>query len=145
MNRVRIIVIISLLSLSSHYVHAQINMEFGKAREEQSICLPASVLRNFRALSSQHILLQYDSKTFFLMTMQRSCFGLRDTFRMYPGRTGKTCSNRNDEIMYEDKTGGVKPCKIDLIDAVESRDAAKALIKPGRASTTRLNQEPLLG
>ena len=141
MNRVRIIVIISLLSLSSHYVHAQVNLEFGKAREEQSICLPASVLRNFRALSSQHILLQYDSKTFFLMTMQRSCFGLRDTFRMYPGRTGKVCSNRNDEIMYEDKLGGVKPCKIDLIDAVENRDAAKALIKQRKEDRNKEKDE----
>jgi len=141
MNRFRIIVIISLLGLSSQYVHAQLNVDLGKARKEQSICLHASTLRNFRTLSSQHILFQYDSKTFFLMTMQRSCFGLRETFRIHPGRTGKACSNRNDEIMYEDKIGGAKSCKIDLIDTVESRDAAKALIKQRKEDRNKEKDE----
>jgi hypothetical protein len=141
MNRFRIIVIISLLSLSSQYVHAQLNVELGKARKEQSICLHAGLMRNFRALSSQHILFQYDSKTFYLMTMKRSCFGLRDTFRMYPGGSGQACSNRNDEIMYEDKAGGRESCAVDTIDYVESRDAAKALIKERKEARKKQKDE----
>lgn len=129
MNWFRTFVIIALLSLSGQFAYAQIDMDFGKARKDQSICLHSSIMRSFRVLSSQHILLRYDTKNYYLVTMQRSCFGLRDTHRIYPTRSSRICSNRRDEISYEDKLGGVETCMVDTIDYVESRDAAKALIK----------------
>jgi hypothetical protein len=129
MSGIRIVIMVVVLSLSSLTAHAQINLELGKARNQQSICLHASHLSNFRTLSSQHVLFRYDAKNYYLMTMQRSCFGLRDTSRMYPSRSSKVCGGRRDEISFEDKLGGVETCQVDTIDYVESRDAAKALIK----------------
>jgi len=119
MSGIRIVIMIVVLSLSSLTAHAQINLELGKARNQQSICLHASHLSNFRTISSQHVLFRYDAKNYYLMTMKRSCFGLRDTSRMYPSRSSKVCGGR----------GGVETCVVDTIDYVESRDAAKALIK----------------
>lgn len=141
MSKIRIIAFVFLLSLSSLIVHAQINLELGKAREQQSICLYASTMRDFSVLSSSHILIKYDRKNYYLMTMKRSCFGLRNTSRMYPSRSSKVCGGRRDEISFEDKLGGVETCMVDNIDHVESRDAAKALIKERKEAGKKKKDE----
>ena len=141
MNRFPIIAFVFLLSLSSLTVHAQINLELGKPREQQSICLHAGIMRDFTSLSSKHILFRYDPKNYYLMTMKRGCFGLLPSSRLYPKSSGKVCPKRRDEIQYEDKMGRVESCIVDTIDHVESRDAAKALIKERKEARKKQKDE----
>ncbi len=141
MCKLRFIVVAILFSICSHYAHAQIDLNFGKAGKGQSICLNAWIMRDFQSLSSHHILFRYDSKNYYLMTMKRGCFGLRPSSRMYPKRSDKVCSNRRDEIEYADKLGGVESCMVDTIDHVESRDAAKALIEERKEAEKKKKDE----
>jgi len=129
MYKLRFIVIAILFGVCSHGAYAQVDLNFGKASRQQSICLNAWIMRDFQSLSSQHILFRYDSKNYYLMTMKRGCFGLLPSSRLYPKRSDKVCPNRRDEIEYEDKLGRVESCIVDTIDHVESRDAAEALIE----------------
>jgi len=141
MSKIRIIAFVFFLSLSSLTVHAQINLELGEARKKQSICLSAGAMRDFTSLSSKYILFRYDSRNYYLMTMKRGCFGLRPSSRVYPKRSDKVCSNQRDEIEFADKLGGVESCIVDTIDHVESRDAAKALIKERKEAGKKKKDE----
>ena len=141
MCKQRLIAIAVLFSLCGHYAHAQIDLNFGKPRKGESICLNAGIMRDFTSLSSKHILFRYDAKNYYLMTMKRGCFGLLPSSRLYPKSSGKVCPKRRDEIAYEDKLGRVESCIVDTIDHVQSRDAAKALIEERKEAKRKKKDE----
>ena len=130
-----------LLCLASAQAKSQINVKLGKPAQQQSMCVHYSLFRTFRALSSRHILLQYDNKNYYLMTMRRTCFGLNTSYSIYPRFQGQVCSNRRDEIAYEDKLGEVDYCELDTIDHVESAKAAKSLIAQRKEDRSKKKDE----
>ena len=137
MNASKLVFCTLLLCLVSIPASAQLNMKIGKEANKPSICIHSSLMQRFRMMSSRHLLFSYDAKNHYLMTLKRSCFGLDPTSRVYPKFQNQVCSNKFDEIVFEDKLRNTDSCQVDTIDHVVSHAAAKDLIKQRKSKTRK--------
>ena len=137
MNASKLVFCTLLLCLVSIPASAQLNMNLGKEANKPSICIHDSLMQRFSLISSRHLLFSYDSKNYYLMTLKRNCFAISATSRVYARFQNQVCSNRYDEIIFEDKLRNEEVCQVDTIDHVESREAAKDLIKQRKSRTKK--------
>ena len=135
MNASKFVFSTLLLCLVSIPASAQINMKIGKEANKPSICIHSSLMQRFRMISNRHLLFSYDAKNHYLMTLKRTCFGLSAASQVYARYGNQVCSNKFDEIVFEDKVSNKDSCQVDTIDHVESYDAAKDLIKERKSRT----------
>ena len=103
--------------------------EEGAATER--VCVNTRAVRNFDALTDQHVYVQEGSNRHFLFTMRNRCPDLRNAIK---DTTSRVCSNGFGEIVYRDRMSGrrMQTCRIDTIEVVESREDAKAIVEARR-------------
>jgi hypothetical protein len=93
-------------------------------------CFNTNAVRGFDALDDRHVYLRGGARDAnFLLTMQYTCFGLRDAFEMgIRERSGRVCSNTLSSVLYR-FLGRTERCIISRVEAVESKQLAVALIE----------------
>lgn len=98
-------------------------------------CFNVRDIDNFDALNDSFVYVSGRRNQHYLLTMQRSCFGLRNARGIaISNQINRICSNSFGEISYRDFDTVVK-CGIRQIEAVADKDAARALVE------RRKNQE----
>jgi hypothetical protein len=123
---------VALLTLTAPCVADE---ETDKTRTKEKVCVNSRGIRSFDGLSDQHVFIEERSKTYYLMTMTQRCFGLRNANGIaIKDTTSRVCSNGFGDIKYRDPGMGIRSCRINTIESVESKDQAKALIAERKAA-----------
>ena len=99
-------------------------------------CLSIRRVRNFSGLSNELVYVEEAGNSHFLLTMFRSCLGLRNARTIaIENHRDRVCSDSQAEITFRGVGGRRESCQIRTVEAVEDRDAARALAElraPGR-------------
>ena len=107
--------------------------EATNADEEESdaiVCIYSRNIDGFDALTDEHVFISARRDENYLFTMRRRCTGLRSAMGIaIKGTTSRVCADGFGEIVYRDMGRRLESCRIDNIERVESKDAAKELIK----------------
>jgi len=92
-------------------------------------CFNVRDIDNFDALDDSFVYISGRRNQHYLLTMQRSCFGLRSARGIaISNHINRVCSNTFGEITYRD-INTVAKCGIRQIEAVADKDAARALVE----------------
>ncbi len=98
-------------------------------------CFNVRDINNFDAFEDNFVYVEGRRNQHFLLTMQRSCFGLRQARGIaISNQINRVCSNSFAEITYRD-FDTVERCRIREVEAVVDKEAARALAE------RRKNQE----
>jgi len=95
----------------------------------EKICINSGLVRNFDALSDQHVFIEERGRQGYLLTMRNRCHGLRySQVIAFKDTTSRICSSGFGEIIYRDSGIGRMNCRIETIEPVENKDEARAII-----------------
>ena len=118
------------ISLISPYAIAQEENKHDAEEASSNVCVNSRTIRNFDAFTDEHIFIEESGKKYFLFTMRGRCFGLRNSFGIaIKDTTSRVCSKGFGEVSYRDNSNRVSSCRIDTIEAIESKEDAKALVE----------------
>lgn len=107
---------------------AEDNAAEDRTAEEPEVCFSRRSVRNFDALSDEHVFIEERRKEYFLLTMRNRCHGLRYAQGIGINDTmSRICSDGFGEIIYRDG-GRMQRCRIGTIERVQNKDEAKATI-----------------
>ncbi len=97
-------------------------------------CFNARTATNFSALSNRHVYVQGRQNEHYLLTMFGTCFGLRNAFGIaLSSDLTRVCSNTSATIYYRD-FGRLEACRVNDVESVASREAAREIVELRRAS-----------
>ena len=93
-------------------------------------------VNGYNVIDNQHLILDGIGSRYYLVTLQRRCFDLRVGAQIATsfGSTATIYNPRFEYIIASRLSGGSIPqrCRIETIEQVESRDAARALVEARR-------------
>lgn len=93
-------------------------------------CFSVRGVRNFSALHNQYIYVQGRRDQHYLLTMERSCLGLRSSEGIeIENHTDRVCSNSQAGVSYRASGGRLETCYIRQVEAVEDRAAARIIVE----------------
>ena len=96
----------------------------------ERVCVYTRNIDGFDALTDKHVFISARRNENFLFTMRHRCTGLRSASGIAVKDTSsRVCSDGFGEIVYRDMGRRLESCGIDTIERVESKDAARELIK----------------
>jgi len=118
------------LILTSPLAYAEDEADEAIEVESERVCILTRNVEDFDALSDKYIVVEERRNKFFLLTMDRSCSGLRNAHTIgFKTTTARICSERaGNEIVYSD-LGSPRTCRIDTIVPVENKDDARAIVE----------------
>ena len=91
-------------------------------------CFSARRVRNFSPFSDVNLYVDGGGGNHFLLTMDRNCFGLRNAQGIaIQNQMDRVCSNSQARITFRGVGRSVESCRVRTVEAVEDRDAARAL------------------
>ena len=97
---------------------------------EARVCVSTRLIDGFDALTDEHIFIDARGNDYYLFTMKRRCIGLRSARGIaIKDPMNRVCSKGFAEVIYRDMGRDFQSCMIDTIEKVESKDAARELIK----------------
>ena len=95
----------------------------------EPVCLDSSRVRNFDPLSDEHLFVEERTNEFYLITLDHSCFGLRNARVIaFKDNTRRICSDDNFVDIVVRDMGRATSCGIDNIEAVENKEVAEAMV-----------------
>ena len=99
------------------------------ADPEEKVCINTNLVKNFDALTDDHVYVEERARQGYLLTMKNRCHGLRfSQVIAFKDTTSRICSNGFGEILYNDRSIGRLQCRIGTIEPVENKDEARAII-----------------
>ena len=118
-----------VLATASPALHAADEAGAEQAPDEK-VCLNSNLVRNFDALSDEHIFVEERNKEFYLLTMRNRCFDLRHAHTIaLKDVSSRICSDGFGEVIYRTTlTGPFESCFIDTVEKVDNKNAAKELV-----------------
>ncbi len=91
-------------------------------------CFSVRRIRNFSPLSDVALYVDGGGGNHFLLTMDRSCFGLRNAQGIaIDNHTDRVCSNSQARVTYRGVGRSLESCRIRTVEAVEDREAARTI------------------
>ncbi len=126
----------ALLALATSLVIAQEDEEEVKEVEideaapvAEEACFDVRSIRNFDGLDDEYVYVQGRGSEHFLLTMDRSCFGLRNAIGIaISNEISRVCSNSFARITYRE-LGRLETCRIREVASVEDKAAAEAIVE----------------
>lgn len=95
-------------------------------------CFDSRSVRDFDAFDDRYVYLRVGRDEHYLLTMQRSCIGLRNAFQIgIADRFSRICSNTFASIVYG-AFGREERCPIRRVEAVDGKEAAIAIAEQRR-------------
>jgi hypothetical protein len=117
-----------IIFLLSPFVMAQ--EEEDAENQSSNVCVNSRTIRNFDAFTDEHIYVKEGGDDHYLFTMRGRCIGLKNSLAIaIKDTTSRVCSKSFGEVVYRDNRNRTTSCRIDTIEAVESKDDAKALVQ----------------
>ncbi len=96
-------------------------------------CFSVRGIRNFSPLSDEALYVDGGRGNHFLLTMDRSCFGLRNAQGIaIDNHMDRVCSNSQARVTYRGVGRSVESCRIRTVEAVEDRAAARTIAEARR-------------
>ena len=93
------------------------------------VCINSNLVRNFSGLTDQHVFVEERSKQYYLLTMRHRCTGLRHAQTIgFKDTTSRICSGGFGDVVFRERGIGPNRCRIDMIERVENKDEARAII-----------------
>jgi hypothetical protein len=107
----------------------------------ENVCFNVLDIRSFDALHDRFVYLRCLRGKHYLLTMRPACLGLQDSLAVtVASGFNRVCSHDRAQLSYRsfDRTAR---CRIILVEAVEDREAAVALVE-GRTSPESTDKQP---
>ena len=105
------------------------NEEEPDESKQERVCLISNRVRYIQSLSDQHVYVTESGNQYYLMTMRKRCPGLRDAqYTRLRSTSGRVCANGLESIVYRSLRFGGKYCEIYMIERVENKASAEAII-----------------
>ena len=102
----------------------------GGATPSEEACFNVREARSFSALADRFVYLEGPRDEHFVLTMFRGCLGLEDSNQIaISNDLSRVCSLDTAKITYRGVGGNLETCSIRRVEAVEDREAAKALVE----------------
>ena len=96
---------------------------------DDKVCINTNLVRNFDALSDEHVYIEERARQGYLLTMRNKCSGLRFAKVIgFKDTTSRMCSKGFGEIVHGESGIGRLSCRVDTIEPVESKDEARAIV-----------------
>ncbi len=96
-------------------------------------CFSVRRIRNFSPLSDEALYVDGGGGNHFLLTMDRSCFGLRNAQGIaIDNPMDRVCSNSQARVTYRGVGRSLESCRIRTVEAVEDRAAARTIAEARR-------------
>ena len=93
-------------------------------------CFSVRRVRKFSGLHNQSLYLEGSGNSHFLLTMFRSCLGLRNAQAIaIESHQDRVCSNSQADVTFRGVGGRRESCGIRTVEEVEDRDAARTLVE----------------
>jgi len=119
-----------VLMLASPLVVAQDKEAETTSEKSSNVCVNSRTIRNFDAFTDEHIYVEERGDKHFFFTMWSRCAGLRNSLGIgIKDTTSRVCSKSFGEVIYRDMGRRLTSCRIDTIEAVESKEDAKAIVE----------------
>lgn len=100
----------------------------GERAQGEDICLNDYQITSFSPLGDSHLYVDGIGDRHYLFSMERGCFGLRSANTIgFPDNVGRLCVGRSDYVIYRDIATGLERCRVLGIEAVASREDARAI------------------
>jgi len=120
----------TLIFLSAALSVPAIADEHSAEDAKEKICISSNLVRNFDGLDDQHVFVEERSKQYYLLTMQFRCNGLRHAQAIgFKDTTSRICNGGFGEVVFRERGIGPNRCRIDMIERVENKDEARAIIE----------------
>ncbi len=133
MRRWQLLILILALSATGAFA----DEAEGEAEEEEAverICVNKRSVNSFDPIDDQHVYIKAPGNKYYLFTMQRKCFGLRNAYGIAVKDTmSRVCSKGFGEIVYRGTGQRLESCRIDTIEAVAGKDDARGLVEDRKA------------
>ena len=112
--------------------------EHAPEESEEKVCISSNLVRNFDGLTDQHVFVEERSKQYYLLTMRHRCTGLRNAQAIgLKDATSRICSGGFGEVVLRERGIGPNRCRIEMIERVENKDEARAIIDEDEADRLR--------
>ena len=96
---------------------------------DEKVCLNPGQVRNFDALTDEHVFVEESGREYYLLTLKHRCFGLKHANAIaFKDTMSRICSNGFSDIVHRDMGRSFQSCRIGTIEPVENKEAAEALI-----------------
>lgn len=93
-------------------------------------CFSIRRVRNFDGLHNQYLYVEESGGSHYLLTMFRSCTGLRNAQAIaIESHRDRVCSNDQADVTFRGIGGRRESCLIRTVEEVEDKDAARALVE----------------
>ena len=93
-------------------------------------CFSIRRVRNFDGLHNEYLYLEEAGGSHYLVTMFRSCLGLRNAQAIaIDSHQDRVCSNSQADVTFRGVGGRRESCLIRTVEEVEDKDAARALVE----------------
>lgn len=120
---------VALMAQDGDVVEEPISMD---APPPEPACFSIRNIGNFNALSNQFLLIESRRDNYFLLTLGRACFGIRNAQNIaVSNNTDRVCANSQAKVTYA-RFGEVDECMIVQVESVADRDSAKMLVERRR-------------
>jgi len=128
MNRWQLLILILTMSIGSAFAEEG-DDEAEEEEAVQKVCVNKRSINSFDAIDDEHVFIKAGVNDYYLFTMQRRCFGMRNAMGIGIKDTmSRVCSDGFGEIVYRDM-GRIESCRIDTIESVPSKEDAEGLVK----------------
>ena len=99
-----------------------------KSDVEERVCFNRRLVNTFDGLSDKHVYIKEGTSGYYLLTMRRYCSGLEDARTIaFKDTLNRICSDGFGEVIYRGR-GRDDRCRIETVERVQNKDAAKALV-----------------
>lgn len=96
----------------------------------EAACFNVRRVDSFDAISDEHVYVAARGGEHYLLTMERSCTGLRNAEQIaIANQIARVCSNSLAEITYRGIGGRLETCWIRQVEGVEDRAAAEYVVR----------------
>ena len=93
-------------------------------------------MRNFSPIDDNHIAVEQRRDQWFLLTMDRGCFGLRNAQGIaIDNVTSRVCSNSQARVTFRGIGSALESCRVRNVESVEDLQAARTIVSIRRQSS----------
>ena len=99
-------------------------------------CFNVRNVRNFSPIDDNHIAVEERRDQWFLLTMDRGCFGLRNAQGIAIDNVmNRVCSNSQARVTFRGVGRAVESCRVREVESVEDLEAARTIVSIRRQNS----------
>jgi hypothetical protein len=101
-----------------------------KGSEAERVCINSREINSISALDDRHAFVKLSASSYYLLTVDDTCTGLRSARTVaIADATARVCGDGVTLLSFDDPAVGPMRCRIEGIDSVPDKNAARELIE----------------